>query len=282
MQNVLLSLLIGFLAPFVFFMGAEPFGVHGRISIMGIVAGFLAVALCLAFYQFWFAPKRSRGFWAKWPTLVAMTAPLFVMVALKLAKLAFHEGPGGPVFTREIDRLLVPLLIAGCFGSCAGAVLAGRVTLPAVSLKFCRRSLMTSAALLAAVALVIAAGVIPPFKAGIFPHATPRSAVPVFWWIAALNLLAATLLVVIAIRATNRDSIPFLGLLASLAFLLMCLLTGPAFTYLKLYLEHGPAIQTAWILLYLCVVAEFLAGVLASATAFLLPELSEQRTDTVT
>ncbi len=70
MAKVGLSLLIGLLAPIVFFIGAEPFVVHERASIMGMVAGSLAVALYLAFYQFWVAPKGSRGFAAKWPTLV--------------------------------------------------------------------------------------------------------------------------------------------------------------------------------------------------------------------
>jgi len=270
MKKVSFSLVLGLLAPAMFIIGAEPFEVRGRTSIKEIVAGSLAVALYLAFCQFCVAPKGSRGLGAKWPTLVAMTAPLIVMFVF----MALREKP------HTVLEQGLPMLISGCCGIFAGAVLAGRVTPPAVSFKFCRRSLLTCAALLVAVALVVAAGVVPPVKADTFLLATPQRAVPVFWWIVALDLLAATLLVFIAIRATDRRglSTTVLGLLAFLAFLLACGLTGPAFGYR----EHGPAMQTACILLFFCSAAEFLAAMLLSTTAFLFPELSERRTAPVT
>ena len=269
MNKVLLSLLVGLLAPIVFYIGVEPFWVHERASIMGVVAGSLAVALYLAFYQFWLVPKESHGFAAKWPTLTAITAPLFFIVAWKYARVAFSEGPVGPVFgDAGMDRLLVPLLIAGCVGSCAGAVLAGRVVRPVASLKFCRRSLLIGAALLVAVVLVVAGGVIPPVKADLSPHATSQSAATGLWVMAILNLLAATPLVFIAIWPTGRSSRPLLGTLALLAFLLACVFTGPAFGFWG----HGPAMQTASILLFFCAAAEFLAAVLVSTAAFLLGE----------
>jgi hypothetical protein len=122
--------------------------------------------------------------------------------------------------------------------------------------------------------------VVPLAKADTFPYATPQRAVPVFWLIAALNLLAATLLGFTAIRATDRSrlSTSVFGILAFLVFLLACGLTGPAYGYR----EHGPAMQTTSILLIFCSAAEFLAAVLLSTTAFLLPELSERRTAPVT
>ena len=259
MSRVLLSIFLGLLAPFVFIIGASAFEVVGQNSLKEIVAGSLAVALYLAFCQFCVAPRGSRGFGAKWPTLVAMTAPLLVAVAL----ITLVERP---------NVLLVqglPLLISGCFGIFAGAVVAGRVTLPAVSPKFCRRSLLTCAALLVAVALVVAAGVVPPVKADTSPHATPQRAVPVFWGIVVLNLLVATSLVFIAIRATDRSGLSpiVLGSLAFLAFASACFLAAPAFGYRA----HGPAMQTACILLFLCSAAEFLAAVLVSTTALLRP-----------
>jgi len=259
MKRVFLSIVLGLVTPFVFIMGASAFEVVGENSLKEFVGGSLAVALYLAFCQFCVAAKGSRGLGAKWPTMVAMTAPLLVAVAL----IALVERP---------NVLLVqgiPLLISGCFGILVGAVVAGRVTLPAMSLKFCRRALLTCAALLVAVALVVAAGVVPPVKADTFPLAAPQRAVHMFWGIVVLNFLAATDLVFLAIRATDRRGLSPAGLvlLAFLTFVLACFLTGPAFGFLK----HGPAMQTACILLFFCSAAEFLAAVLLSTTALRLP-----------
>ena len=268
MNKVLLSLLVGVLAPMVFYIGAEPFVVHERASIMGAVTGSLAVALFLAFYQFWLVPKEGRRFAAKWPTLVAMTGPLFFIVVWKFVMVTFRAGPVGSVLGKGMDQLLVPMLIAGCVGSCVGAVLAGRVARPAGSRKFCRRSLLIGAALLFVVVLAVAGGVIPPVKAALSPHATPQSAATGLWVMVALSLLTATVLVFIAIGPMGRRSRSLLGTLALLAFLLASVFTGPAFGFL----EHGPAMRTASILLFFCAAAEFLAAVLISTTAFLLGE----------
>jgi len=136
-----------------------------------------------------------------------------------------------------------------------------------VSLKFCRRILLTSAGLFVAVALVVAAGVIPPVKADIFPSATPQRAVAAFWGNIAFDLLAATLLVFIALRATGRSrlSTTVLGLLASLALLLAFALTDAAFAFQT----HGPAMQTVPILLFLCSAADLLTAALVTTAAFL-------------
>jgi hypothetical protein len=139
-----------------------------------------------------------------------------------------------------------------------------------VSLRFCRSSLLTCAALLIAVALVVAAGVIPPVKADTFPGATPEGAVPAFWGCVVLSLLAATVLGFIAIRTKGRSSLSttFLVLLAFLVLLLAFALTDAAFAYHS----EGPAMQTAAILLFLCSAADLLAAVLVITTAFLLPK----------
>jgi hypothetical protein len=252
----LLSFVFALFVPLVWFLGAEAFEGRGRNS--EILAASLAGALYLAICQFLVARKGSRKLGAKWPTLMGMTTTLLVFVVL-IMLMKSDERPG---------TVLVGL--SGCFGILAGAALAGRVALPTVSLKFCRRSLLTCGALLVVVALVVAAGVIPLVKIDPFPGAAPEKAVPVFWWIVALNLLGATLLVFIAIRATERSgfSSTALSLLALLAFVFACVLTGPAFGFLA----HGPAMQNACILLFLCLAGELLVAGLVGTIACLLPE----------
>ena len=139
-----------------------------------------------------------------------------------------------------------------------------------VSLKFCRRILLTSAGLFVAVALVVAAGVIPPVKADIFPSATPQRAVAAFWGNIAFDLLAATALVFIAIRATGRSrlSTTVLGFLAPLALLLAFALTEAAFAFQT----QGPAMQTVPILLFLCSAADLLTAALVTTAVFLFPK----------
>ena len=113
----MLPLFLGLLAPAAFILGAEPFAVRGRTSIKEIVGGCVAVALYLAICQFLVARKRNRGLGAIWPTLVAMIAPLMVMVVVIALVEKSH--------TVLVQGL--PMLISGCFGSLAGAVLAGRI-----------------------------------------------------------------------------------------------------------------------------------------------------------
>ena len=139
-----------------------------------------------------------------------------------------------------------------------------------VSLKFCRRILLAGAALLVVGALVIAAGVIPPVKADIFPSATPQRAVAAFWGNVAFNLLAATVLVFIALRAAGRSrlSTTVLGLLAALALLFAFALTDAALALQT----HGAAMQTVPIRLFLCSAADFLAAALVIAALFLFPK----------
>lgn len=139
-----------------------------------------------------------------------------------------------------------------------------------ISLKFCRRMLLASAALFVVGALVVAAGVIPSAKADIFPSATPQRAVVALWGNVAFNLIAATVLLFIALRAAGRSrlSTTVLGLLAALALLLAFALTDAAFAYRI----HGAAMQTARILLFLCSAADLLAAALVITAVFLFPK----------
>jgi hypothetical protein len=136
-----------------------------------------------------------------------------------------------------------------------------------VSLLFRRRMLLVCAALLAAVALVGALGVIPPVQAATFPGATPESAVPAFWVNIGLNLVAAATLVFIAIWSKGRSwiSTSVLVVIGLVALFLGIALTDAFFAYQA----AGPSMQTVAILLSFCAAADFLAGVLVVITAFL-------------
>jgi len=118
-----------------------------------------------------------------------------------------------------------------------------------VSMKSSRRSLFVGAALLAAVALVLVLGVIPPVKSDIFPLATPQRAAAAFWIHAVLDILAAIVLVSISSRATARarPSTAVLIVLAVLVLLLGAAITDAAFAFRA----HGPAMQSASLLLFL-------------------------------
>jgi hypothetical protein len=139
-----------------------------------------------------------------------------------------------------------------------------------VSLKFVRCTLLISAALLVVAAIVIGAGVIPPVKADIYPHATPEQAVPAFWVNVVINLLVAAALGGIALRTTGRrrSSTIVLSLMAFLVLLLAFALIDAATDSRS----HGPAMCTATILLFLCAAADLLAAVLVVITAFLFPK----------
>ncbi len=74
-----------------------------------------------------------------------------------------------------------------------------------LSLLVYRRMLFIYAAIVVAVALVLALGVIGPVKVEVSLGATPERAVQAFWGNIGLNLLAALALVLIAIRSKGRS-----------------------------------------------------------------------------
>lgn len=117
MKRVILSVVFALPAPFVFILGAELFEVRGKNSITETLVGCIALALYLGYCQFWVAPKGSREFGAKWPTLGAMTATLLLM----LVYMAFKEKMG------TVLAQGIPMLVSGCLGSLVGAVVAGQM-----------------------------------------------------------------------------------------------------------------------------------------------------------
>ena len=142
-----------------------------------------------------------------------------------------------------------------------------------VSLLFRRRMLLACAALLAAGAIVVALGVIPPVQDATFPGVTPESAVPAFWAAIGLNFIAAAILVCIAIWSKGRSWISTSVLVVTgLAALFLGIALTDAFFAFQ---EAGPSMQTVSMLLFFCAAADFVAGVLVVITAFLRPQKCE-------
>jgi hypothetical protein len=139
-----------------------------------------------------------------------------------------------------------------------------------ISLLFYQRMLLVCAALLAAVAIVEALGVVPPVQAATFPGATPESAVPAFWVNIGLNFVAAAILVCIAIWSKGRSWISTSGLvvIGLVTMFLGIALTDAFFAFQ----EAGPSMHTVSILLFFCAAADFLAGALVVIIAFLRPK----------
>ena len=138
-----------------------------------------------------------------------------------------------------------------------------------VSLLLSRRMLLVSAVATVTVALVLPLGVIQPIKAEFARGATPGNAVNAFWLNISLNLLAALTFIFISLRSKgrNRASTSVLVIAGLMVAFLGFALTDAA----SAYLSHGPQMQTTSILLYICAVADLLAGVVVITTAFLRP-----------
>ncbi len=133
-----------------------------------------------------------------------------------------------------------------------------------------RRMLLVCAVVFVIVALVLALGVIPPVKADTYPGVTPERAVAAFWVNISLNLLSALTLFFIAIRSKGRSWISTSVLvIAGLIVLLLGLALADA---ASAYQKHGPSMQFASILLFICAAADFLGGALVVTTAFLRPK----------
>ncbi len=107
---VLLSVVLGFVAPLAGIVGAAPFEVLGQDPIQERVAGWLAVALYVALCQLWLSRKRD-GFRANWPMMVGLLGSLLIACVLLVQGGIFHNWP---------------LFISGCIGSFAGLLLANR------------------------------------------------------------------------------------------------------------------------------------------------------------
>lgn len=146
----------------------------------------------------------------------------------------------------------------------------------AVSLESCRRSLLVGAALLAAVALAIAFGVVPPVRSDAFPRATPARAAAAFRVNVALDVLAAAVLLLVATRSTSRTRLSTTAL-ASTAFVVILL--GVALLDAASAMSgHGPAMRAPTTILFACAAADLAVGVLVVATTLRFPACGPEET----
>ena len=228
-----------------------------------LIAPCVAAALYLAFCQFWVAPRGSRGFWAKLPTLVASVAPLLLFVNL-------------PPRTWGIPWIMV----SGCLGSVIGAMIAQRVTAPpqggtptadSSNLgRSCRNHLLASFILLVAVALLIPSGVIPSVLADTSPRINAGPVGGFFGITVLFDLLAALVLGNAIWRPGKRDP-SSKGTLGTTAFLALFLtLVYFAFGMGILVGEFGPGLRIASVVLVLCAVFGLITTTLMTVTSVIV------------
>jgi len=141
-----------------------------------------------------------------------------------------------------------------------------------LSLPVYRRMLFVYAAVIVAVALVIALGVIGPVKDDVYRNATPEIAVKAFWFNVGFNLFMAAILVLMAVPSKGRSGISTAVhiVVGFIVAILGLILVDAA----SAYQSHGPSMQTASILLFICAAVDILVGVLVFITAFLQPRKS--------
>jgi len=259
MRNVPLSIFVGLFSMIIAIGGGELF--HGSAPLASsppseILGAGLSVALYLAVFQFFLAPRGSRSLVAKWPTMVAMAAfPLLLLPASMAGSGAGWWGAAS-------------MFVLICVGILLGAGAAGWVTLSEESLGTYRRLMAAGAVMLVAVDAAVAAGVIPPVRAYFSHMATPDQYVRVLWGIVGLNAALAVGLLVIRARAGGGHSLSqgSFGALALLAFVLACGLTP-----LVTFLGDGPTMHRAAILGVLCAAAQYAVMALLGTTGARLP-----------
>lgn len=139
----------------------------------------------------------------------------------------------------------------------------------------CRRTLLICAVVICCVGLVLAAGVIPPVKAEAALGDTPEAAVAAFWVNIFFTLAAAVILFLIAFRSMGLGPI---GKTVSILLGLLVMLLGLALAdAAAAYLDHGPDMRIASILLIICSAADVLGGLAVVVTAALYPSAAVSR-----
>jgi uncharacterized membrane protein len=136
-----------------------------------------------------------------------------------------------------------------------------------------RRMLFVCAAVFVTVALVLALGVIHPVRLEALRGATPEKAVTAFWINIGFTFLSALIVVFIAIKSKVRSWISTSVLvIVGFIFLLLGLALVDA---ASAYQSHGPSMQSASILLFICAAADLIGGALVVTTTFLRPKKAQ-------
>ena len=135
---------------------------------------------------------------------------------------------------------------------------------------FYRRVLLVCAVSLVTVALVVAFGVIPSAKIDTYPGVIHDIVSTAFGVNIGLKLLSAFFLFFISLRSSRRSwkSTSVLIITGLLLLILGLALADAASAYQK----HGPLMQTASMLLFICAAVDLLSGVTVITTAFLRPK----------
>ena len=135
---------------------------------------------------------------------------------------------------------------------------------------FFQRVLIVCGVMFFIVGLVVVLGVIPPVKADTYPGVKHDKVVAAFAINIGLNLLAAFVLFFISLRKTKQNwkSATVLVFTGLLVLILGLALADAA----SAYQGHGPSMQTASILLFICAAVDFLSGVAVIIAAFLRPK----------
>ena len=135
------------------------------------------------------------------------------------------------------------------------------------SLASCRRTLLWSAGLLAAAAILILAGAIPLVLADTFELSAPERAATALGVVAGAGLVVAGLIALVATRGgAERPSREGLWPLAILALVKGLLLLDAGFAFAG----HGPALRGAVVLVFLASAMDVVAAVLVGASAVAL------------
>ena len=266
MKKFFHAAILGFFAPIAFIGGAESFAVHEGNPLRELLAGCLVMGAYLVICQCLVA-KRGGRLRDNLGAMAGMITPLSLAFLLML----LVEKP--PVILVQG----IPMLLAGCMAVFAGALWAGALKTTQESgegrltaIGFPRLVLLVCCMLLAAAAVGVAVGVIPAMWSDPFPGATPGKAVPVFWGVVVVHILAAADLLFFFLRsAIHRGrSSAICSTLAPIAILLALSLAGPACGFWV----HGPAMRAADNLLFGCAAADLLAGALLVISALRFPQ----------
>lgn len=230
MQKPLLAFILGVLSFVVFMVSAEAIGEDSEISVL---TGCATGGLFLAVGQFVLVLKKDEAE-VEDETVIPMLAPVvavFLLIAA-LEKWATVMAQG------------VPLLLAGCLGTLAGAA-AGRRTRvlssSACSRDACLKALRTGAALLLAVAATLA----------FVPHEKARAAVIGGIVVAVIHLALALLM----LWKPRAPAIPVLSGAVSVTLGLLL------FAIASSYMTHNADMHGAAVALYFCSAADLLAGI---------------------
>jgi glucan phosphoethanolaminetransferase (alkaline phosphatase superfamily) len=140
-----------------------------------------------------------------------------------------------------------------------------------------RRALFVHATIAAVVALVLALGVIPPVSVEASTGATTQRAVQAFWINFGLTMVLAATLVLIAIRSRGRS---WLNSALHVGIGLLLMILGLALADAgSAYRSHGPSMQSASVILFVCAAADFLTGASIVVTPFLRQKRSQARVE---